>query len=204
MCPKWCELSEGLKQKDLAKHAEVCPLEMVLCPFSEAGCGIEILRKDLSAHMESSTQQHLMVMMTAYGKLHSEHKNLKEEFKQLSSQVTSLTFVEPVKLTNTSNTFSFYITLSKGWSSPPFCVQDGYTFCIKHKEGRIASLMLLKGKNEDNLKWPINLQYRLEILIERPHGESFTVRQQNTTQILNLDLSAKIKRVAKDNDSTEV
>ena len=54
------------------------------------------------------------------------------------------------------------------------------------------------------MKWPINLQYRLEILLERPHGESFTIGQQNTTQILNLDLSAKIKRVVKDNDSTEV
>ena len=103
-----------------------------------------------------------------------------------------------MKLTNTNNTFSFYITLSKGWTSPLFCVQDGYIFCIKYKEGRIASLILLKGKTDDNLKWPNDFQYRLEVLIERPHRNVFAVGEQSKTQIFNLDLSAKMKHIAKD------
>ena len=65
-CPRGCTQSSEIKRKDLKKHAEVCPLEEVQCPFSEAGCDASILRKDLSAHIEMSGQQHLMKMMTAY------------------------------------------------------------------------------------------------------------------------------------------
>ena len=97
-CPRGCVLPNGIKRKDLAKHAKICPLEMVQCPFIEAGCTTRILRKDLDAHMESNTQQHLMKMMTAYSKL--------------SSQVANQTFIEPVKLTDDNNSFAFNITLS--------------------------------------------------------------------------------------------
>ena len=130
-----------IKRKNLKKHAGVCPLEEVQYPFSEAGCDASILRKDLGAHIETSSQQHLMKMMTAYNKL-------KEDFKQMSSRVANLTPIEPVKLNDDNNRFSFIITSTKGWISPPFCVPGGFKFCIKHKEGKIASLMLFKEKHD--------------------------------------------------------
>ena len=160
-CPRGCALPSVIKRKDLAKHAKICPLEMVQCPFIEAGCSARVLRREITAHMESNTQQHLVKMMTAYSKLKIEHDNL-------SSQVENQTFIEPVKLTDSSNSFTFNITSSRGWTSPPFSVLDGYTFSIKHKEGVKASLMLLKGKRDDQLKWPMNLQYKLEIYIQEP------------------------------------
>ena len=168
-CPRGCALSSGIKRKDLAKHAEICPLKMVQCPFIEAGCDTRVLRKDLNAHMESNTQQHLMKMMMAYSKLTIEHSKLKvehtklhKEHDKLSSQVAHLTLIEPVKLTDDNGSFTFHITSSRGWTSPPFSVLDGYMFSIKHKEGKKASLMLLKGKNDDQLKWPMNLLYELK------------------------------------------
>ena len=133
--------------------------------------------------MESSTQQHLMKMMTAYRKLKIEHTKLYDEHSKLSSQIASLTFVEPVKLTGVNNSFSFSITLSRGWTSPPFCVLDGYTFCIKHKEGRVVDLMLLKGNNDDNLKWPMNLQHKLKMIFEKQ-------RRAPSTMILSIGQSA--------------
>ena len=207
-CPRGCVSPPGaIKRRDLAKHAEICPLEVVKCPFYEAGCDIKVLRKDLNVYMEANSQQHLMKMMTAYSKLHSEHSKLKEEFKQLSSQVTAL--VEPVKLTDEDNRFSFSITSSQGWSSPPFSVLDGYTFCIKHKEGRTANLMLLKGKDDDNLKWPMDVPYRVELLLEMQHETAVNVRRRPSRarapkQILDFDLSANIERVAINNCSKEI
>ena len=211
-CPRGCALPNGIKRKDLAKHAEICPLEMVQCPFLEAGCDTRVLRKDFSAHMESNTQQHLMKMMTAYSKLkieHSkldvEHRNLKlehsqlkhehsklkiehtqfhEEHDKLSSQVAHLTPIEPVKLTDENSSFTFHITSSRGWTSPPFSVLDGYTFSIKHKEGKKASLMLLKGKYDDHLKWPMNLPYNLGIRMMEPRGT--TVRGRQSWQLTTL------------------
>ena len=233
-CPRGCTQSSGIKRKDLAKHAEICPLEKVQCPFNEAGCDATFLRKDLDAHMETSTQQHLMKMMAAYTKLkvehielHSKNRELNEDFKQLSSQVASLTLVEPVKLTDENNTFSFSLTSSKGWISPPFCVLDGYKFCVKHKERRQASLMLLKGEDDDNLIWPMNLRHMLEILLEMPHETLAQTRPASSVnpnryvppwmrqamaqdavskQILSFHLSAnrKLERVAINKCSKEI
>jgi regulator of replication initiation timing len=101
-------LPNGIKRKDLAKHMESCPLEMVQCPIVEVGCGARVLRKDLNTrHMQSNTQQHLMKMMTAYNKLKIEHD-------KLSSQIANQTFIEPVKLTDDNSSFTFNITSSQG------------------------------------------------------------------------------------------
>ena len=35
--------------------------------------------------------------------------------------------------------------------------------CIKHKKQQRACLLLLKGEHDDNLEWPIDLPYELEI-----------------------------------------
>ena len=208
-CPRGCALLNGIKRKDLAKHAEICPLEMVQCPFIEAGCDTRALRKDLNAHMESNTQQHLMKMMTAYSKLkieHSkltiEHRNLKiehtklhEEHDKLSSQVAHLTLIEPVKLTDDNSSFTFHITSSRGWTSPPFSVLDGYTFSIMHKEGKKASLMLLSGKYDDQLKWPMNLQYKLQICIQEPHRT--TAQGRRARQLCTVKLSGNLARLTR-------
>ena len=164
-CPRGCVPPSGIKRKDLEKHAEICLLEKVSCPFKEAGCDVRVLRKDLSDHMESNTQQHLMKMMTAYSKLkvehtklYSKHSSLKEGFEWLSSQTPT-----PAKLTAESNSFTFRLTSSSGWSSPHFYVLDGYKFCIRHKEGTTIALILLKGENDGHIKWPMDLDYELSL-----------------------------------------
>ena len=169
-CPKGCALQNLIKRKDLASHAKVCPLEQVHCTFRDVGCNEVVARKDLNSHLESNLQVHLMKIMTSYSemrtsysKLKSEHDKLKEECRKLASQVETLTLAEPVKLTDENDTFSFTLTLSEGWISPPFYVLGGYKFCIKHKTGAIASLLLLKGEFDDKLEWPIDLNYKLEV-----------------------------------------
>ena len=172
-CPRGCTQSGEIKRKDINKHTEICPLEKVQCPFSEAGCDTSILRKDLSTHIEANGQQHLMKMMTAYNKL-------KEDFKRMSSLVA----IEPVKLTTENKSFSFIITSSKGWISPPFCVPGGYKFCIKHKEGKIAGLMLFKEKHGE-LSMDTRYTYRLEIFYTKKSPSIRQLPEQNL--ILNFD-----------------
>ena len=111
-CPRGCCLLGGLyKRKDIVEHAKICPLENVLCPFHDAGCEAVILRRDILSHVESSTQQHLMKIMTAYNKL-------KEDVEELSSQIESLTLFEPTMLTEEYQIFSFSIVTSDGWVGP--------------------------------------------------------------------------------------
>ena len=106
-CPRGCALPIEIKRKDLSKHAESCPLEIMQCPFLEAGSGARVLLRDIDAHMESNIQKHLMKMMTAYSKLKVEHTKLHEEYDKLSSQVANQTLTEPVKLTDAYGNSSF-------------------------------------------------------------------------------------------------
>ena len=216
-CPRGCGQGSPIKRKDLVCHAEVCPLEQVPCTFREAGCDVLVLRKDLNSHLESSIQEHLMKMMTSHMELKrkhreleadnrklkvehsnlklehdelklslSEHEALKKECGRLSSLVENLTLAEPVRLDDYNHCFTFLITSSDGWVSPPFYVLDGYKFCIKHTK-IMASLMLLKGEFDDRLKWPINLEYELEIIC---HGIAVPAQPQpHDTTVLQFYLT---------------
>ncbi len=62
-CPNNCG-HEKIQRWILADHQEVCPLELVKCPFFEAGCSETIFRKDLAAHKASNTEHHLELVMT--------------------------------------------------------------------------------------------------------------------------------------------
>ena len=193
-CPRGCGQSSPIKRKDLAHHAQVCPLEQVPCTFHEAGCDVMVLRKDLSAHLESSLQEHLLKMLTSHMELKHEHVELKrehmvvkEECSCLSSQVKALTLTEPVKLDDNNNSFTFHPTLSSGWVSPPFYVLDGYKFCIKHKSGDKVRLLLLRGEFDDKLKWPINLKYELQIKFKK--NRQLPLSRFLSDQTLNFCLS---------------
>ena len=203
-CPMGCGQGDPIKRKDLAHHADVCPLVRVLCTFREAGCNKIVLRKDLNSHLESSMQEHLMKMMTSHMELNRKHRELeadhrklkiehsdalksqlklKEECSHLSSQVRTLTLAEPVWLDREKNYFSFNITSTKGWISPPFYVLNGYKFCIRDErcingQGSEFCLHLLRGQFDDELEWPINLdQYELEITYHNLSNKS-ALRQQ--------------------------
>ena len=57
--------------------------------------------------------------------------------------------------------------------------------------------MLLKGKNDDQLKWPMNLQYKLEMLISKPRRMTAQGRRAMTTQrqVCTIQLSNNLERV---------
>ena len=81
-CPRKCnKSSEELKRKDQIRHAEICPLEPVQCPYYEVGCDTEVIRKELSSHMESYMTQHLAKVTEAHEK--QSHK-LKKQTADLS------------------------------------------------------------------------------------------------------------------------
>ena len=76
-CPKNCGTTRSLRRKDLEKHKNVCPLESVPCPYQEVGCSEEMLRKEFTSHLESSTKRHLDLAYTAYKNLKVSEQSLK-------------------------------------------------------------------------------------------------------------------------------
>ena len=104
-CPRKCDTVRDLKHKDLEAHKEVCPLEPVECPFREAGCTQQLVRKDLDTHIQFSTQQHLLLLMTTNTDLMTSHKALMREHKELQSTVVSV-----------ASELECMQTIVKGWS----------------------------------------------------------------------------------------
>ena len=212
-CPKGCTKGADLKRKDLPQHAKVCPLVPVDCDFREVGCDAVVLRKNLDSHLKSKTQLHLKKMMAfcrkqgeEHKKLREDHKNLREEHKRLkeecnhlSSQVQMLTLAKPIKLDKLHSSFTFSVSSSKGWISPPFYV-DGYKFCIKHKEGDTASLLLLKGEHDDMLRWPVDLWCIIVIIFTDDKEQ----RNKQLAQFQLCDSTVDLGRVAAANQSREL
>ena len=60
-CPNGCGAT--VKRQDTAEHLEECPNVVVKCPFSGTGCHVHVTRKNLPDHLESSKDNHLLLLM---------------------------------------------------------------------------------------------------------------------------------------------
>ena len=61
-CPNTCGY-DNLQHQHLEEHlSSVCPLSLVQCEFSHAGCGGEVYRKDLTSHLSDSLVIHISLL----------------------------------------------------------------------------------------------------------------------------------------------
>ena len=84
-CPNICD-AQPIKRKNLAAHREVCPDQFVSCPFKNAGCSVEIVRRDLDNHIAANTQQHLLQTLQRTEKLQDTIKALQEKVDVLQKK----------------------------------------------------------------------------------------------------------------------
>lgn len=61
-CPNHC--GESIRQEEIDNHRKACPLEEVLCEFSELGCDGKFKREDREEHARNSLNKHLTLMGT--------------------------------------------------------------------------------------------------------------------------------------------
>ena len=81
-CPNACQGSV-FKRHELDAHLrDQCPLTLVDCPFSYAGCVTQLPRKDMPEHMTESAP-HLALMATAMQQLQQSAKDKDEKYKEL-------------------------------------------------------------------------------------------------------------------------
>ena len=84
-CPNRCEAGT-VKRCDLERHlATECPLQLVACEFSHAGCTEKVPRKDLAKHIEGNMQKHLLNMSLLNLSLTRElHEKMDEKDRQIA------------------------------------------------------------------------------------------------------------------------
>ena len=89
LCPRNCSSGMFIRE-ELAEHENVCPNMSIQCPFYDAGCTEEVIRAELTDHLESNTADHLGKVMTSYCDLKSEFQALKNKYDGLQKEVCEI------------------------------------------------------------------------------------------------------------------
>ena len=178
-CPNNCK-KEGLKREQLQAHIDECPLQVISCPFTSAGCTVKLPRNEMEEHEATAVCEHLRLVMM---KLH---------LNQATSTPPAAT-VSPPFLYNQApteiiiNDFSKKKDADEKWISSPFYTHNrGYKFRLEvhpngHGEGSGSHLSvyarLMRGEYDDELEWPLEGEIRVELLNwrEDKNHHSYTI-----------------------------
>ena len=85
-CPNNCR-EEVILREDMPSHRQQCPLEPVECPFTEAGCRVKLVRKDLEGHVKNSTTEHLTGLLGAFMETKKELKATKKALAETQARL---------------------------------------------------------------------------------------------------------------------
>ena len=155
------------KFKELSKHlTEDCPLEVIDCSFSFAGCEAKLPRKDLPAHINDSVAVHMSLQAVNHRKLverlEARVRDLEVEVQKLKAHVQ----IAPVQLV--LDKYASKRESGDTWDSQPFYTHlQGYRMCLNVDvsgygigEGthNIISVffVIMRGEFDHQLKWPFH------------------------------------------------
>ena len=103
-------------------HRSRCELEPVECPFREAGCKVNVVRKEFDSHMSGNQQNHLLVLLGAYQETKRELVKSRRERDESQAKLhnTSLKLLETRK------------EMEEGKSKPAkqMTLREDVTFCM--------------------------------------------------------------------------
>ena len=86
-CPNVCG-EEEIERQHLKGHLEqTCPLEEIKCEFSYAGCGAQLQRRLMSAHVKENMEPHFLMMSQEVPKLCERNCRLEDKIKQQGDQI---------------------------------------------------------------------------------------------------------------------
>ena len=164
-CPNNCK-KEGLKREQLQAHIDECPLQVISCPFTSAGCTVKLPRYEMEEHEDTAMCQHLRLLM----KLH---------LNQETSTPPAATISPPFLYNQAPMEFivSDYHEKKEAneeWYSSPFYTHNrGYKFRLSvypngSGKGRGSHLSVyaqrMRGEYDNELEWPFEVDIRVELL----------------------------------------
>ena len=88
-CPNDCSIG-AVERSILEDHLNTCPLQVVECAFSYAGCNKKLQRQDMEKHVEESTREHLTLMAAASVRMRQDFeqklRGQRDEFQEYLEQ----------------------------------------------------------------------------------------------------------------------
>ena len=165
-CPNNCK-KKGLKREQLQAHIDECPLQVISCPFTSAGCTVKLPRNEMEKHEDTAMRQHLRLLM----KLH-----LNQE-----TSTPPPAAISPLPFLYNQAPMEFIISdyrekkeANEEWYSSPFYTHNrGYKFrlhvypngyCIGSGSHLTVCAQLMRGEYDNELEWPFEGNIRVELL----------------------------------------
>ena len=172
-CPNKCGIF--FHRLDLEGHVKNdCPLSVVECDFSYAGCDVKLARKDMPEHVNESLATHFSLLATSHKKQQEMIKVLTDELSALNRHMVDIqshTSVVPVDFI-IENPLTY--TAFKVWSSSHF-----YSHCRGYKlklrftkvSAYFIGVYLVQGEFDGMLEWPFKAVLVVHII--NHEGEAF-------------------------------
>ena len=89
-CPNECGEKEIVRQHLKGHLKQTCPLEEIQCDFSYAGCGAQLQRRLMPAHVKEGMEAHLSLLAQKVPKLEEQIKQQEDKMKQQEDKIKHL------------------------------------------------------------------------------------------------------------------
>ena len=195
-CPNACS-GVSLKRLELVSHLEQCPLQVIQCPFTSAGCTVQLPRREMEEHKDKAMEEHKDKAMCQHLRMSMLQLKSKQETPALNADRShNLINLPPVQFTIVD--FAKKMESEAEWTSPSFYSHpQGYKLClvvypngILYEKGTNMSVLvgLLNGEHDDSLSWPLDADIVVELLNWRDdkghHKETVAYYSSQTYQII--------------------
>ena len=191
-CPNNC--GESLQRKNVDNHLNsTCPLEVVNCSFSYAGCEERLPRKDMPAHINESLVVHMSLQAVSHQrqleKLETQNKNLETQIQRLEGEVLSVdsgsficAHLRILPIAIIMNGFTMRKESKREWKCPPFYTHPrGYKMSLGiTANGRLGGenthvsifVYLRCGDFDNELEWPFRGSIIIRLFDQEAEGSN--------------------------------
>ena len=188
-CPNGCGAAPS--RKGLNQHLEECPEQLVHCRFSMFSCGVERPRKSMESHVAASAEhstefllQHMMKLTDLVSQLCAK-SGVSNPLHQKTWLMNKFLRKEPVPpWVIKMEGFQKKKEENVGWySDPVYSHFRGYKMSFwVHANGHHETkdthvsvyVRLMRGDNDDNLKWPFKGTIKVSLLNQLEDGQHHT------------------------------
>ena len=207
LCPNGCGASPS--RKNLDKHLEDCPDQLIHCKFSILGCDVELPRKEMDRHIATSEKhstefhlQHVMKLTVLVSQVCAK-SGVPMPLEQKAWLQNKVLRKEPLPpWVFRMEGFQEKKENDKVWySDPVYSHFVGYKMCLKvHANGSgdgkgthvSVFISLMRGDNDDSLKWPFKGTIKVSLLNQLEDGQHRTRQPWSCDEDVPGDASGRV------------
>ena len=190
ICPNRCSESR-VPFDQVEVHLKACSEQEVPCDYATLGCKVRMKRHLLAEHLMSSKDQHLTAALATVTQLQATVQRQQDQLSTVgvkadgegSTPWLANTLLYPAAPW-VAAVENFTLKKREGadvflYSKPFYSAVGGYKFCLKVYPNGMSSghgthlsvyLCLMRGENDDQLKWPFDGSVTVTMLNQRQDG----------------------------------